>query len=85
MDKNEPDEAVKHYTDVINSPKAPRDVKAMALFNRLLVYTTINKERNATQDLEAVLNMPESMSKIKKSAREKLVRMQRKLTREESL
>jgi hypothetical protein len=82
--KNESDNANKHYTDVINSSESPRDVKAMALFNRALVYTTIGKERQATEDLKAVLSMPEAITKIKKSAGDKLVRMQRKLTREET-
>ena len=80
----QPDFAIKHYTDVINSPKSPRDVKAMALFNRALVYTTIDKEPLATADLKAILNMPEAMTQIKKSANDKLVRMQRKRKREET-
>ena len=79
----QPDFAIKHYNDVINSSKSPRDVKAMALFNRALVYTTIGNEPQAKIDLNAILNMPEAMTKIKKSASDKLVRMQRKLKREE--
>ncbi len=80
--KNESDHAITHYTGVIDSSSSPRDVKAMALFNRALVYTTIGKELQATEDLKAVLGMPEAITKIKKSANEKLVRMQRKLVRE---
>ena len=82
--KNESVSAINHYTSVVNSPESPRDVKAMARFNRALVYTTIGKDRLATEDLKAVLNMPEAITKIKKSASDKLVRMQRKLTRDES-
>ena len=80
----EPNFAIKHYTDVINASEAPRDVKAMALFNRALVFTTIGKELQATVDLKAIHNMPEAMTRIKKSARDKLVRMQRKLKREDN-
>jgi hypothetical protein len=80
--KSESDDAIKHYSSVINSTDSPRDVKAMALFNRALVFTTTQKIIEATQDLKAVLCMPEAMAKIKKSARDKLVRMQRKLDRE---
>lgn len=80
--KNEADDAIKHYSDVINSPDSPRDVKAMALFNRALVFTTTEKTLEATKDLKAVLDMPEAMAKIKKSAGDKLVRMQRKLERD---
>ena len=79
---NQPDDAIKHYTDVINSSKSPRDVKAMALFNRALVFTSIDKELPAKADLKAILNMPEAMTRIKKSASDKLVRMERKLKRE---
>jgi hypothetical protein len=82
--KNNPDEAIKHYADVINSSTSPRDVQAMALFNRALVYTSIGKDRQAVEDLKAVLRMPETIAKIKKSASDKLVRMQRKLERKET-
>jgi len=82
--KAQPDVAIKHYTDVINSSNSPSDVKAMALFNRALVYTTIAKEQQATVDLKAILTMPEAMAKVKKSANDKLVRMQRKRGREET-
>lgn len=80
----EPDFAIKHYTDVIHASESPRDVKAMALLNRALVYTTIGKELQATADLKAILKVPEAITRIKKAARDKLVRMQRKLKREET-
>lgn len=80
----EPEFAIKQYTDVINASQSPRDVIAMALFNRALVYTTIDKELQATVDLKAVIKMPETMTRIKKSASDKLVRMQRKMKREET-
>jgi tetratricopeptide (TPR) repeat protein len=82
--RNQSDEAIKYYTQVIDSTESPRDVIAMAIFNRALVYTTIGMERQATEDLKALLQMPEKLTKIKKSATDKLVRMQRKLAREES-
>ncbi len=80
----ETDVAIQHYSDVINASESPRDVKAMALFNRALVLTTIGKEKQAAVDLKAILNMPETLARIKKSAADKLVRMQRKLKREET-
>ncbi len=83
VNKSESDNAIKHYSEVVDSSESPRDVKAMALFNRALVYTAIGKERQATEDLKAVLSMPETITKIKKSASDKLVRMQRNLTRKE--
>lgn len=83
-DNRDSEEALKHYGEVVSSSEAPRDVIAMALFNRALVYTTIGRESDATQDLNTVLNMPESIAEIKRSASDKLVRMRRKLEREES-
>ena len=82
--KHESEQAIKHYDNVINLAKPPRDVLAMALFNRALVYTTIGKEKQATEDLKAVLSMRETMPTIKKSANDKLVRMQRKRTRDDA-
>lgn len=80
--KSESDDAIKYNSSVINSTDSPWDVKAMALFNRALVFTTTQKIIEATQNLKAVLCMPEAKAKIKKSASDKLVRMQRKLDRE---
>jgi tetratricopeptide (TPR) repeat protein len=82
--KHKSEEAIKHYTNVINLANSPRDVIAMALFNRALVYNTIGKQRQATADLKAVLNMPEAITTIKKSATDKLVRMERKRTRDKT-
>lgn len=81
-EKGESDNAIKYYTDVVDTSESPRDVIAMALFNRALVYAAIGKLRQATEDLEDILGMPEAIAKIKKSANDKLVRMRRKLERE---
>lgn len=82
--KMDSDNAVRYYSVVIDSPASPRDVQAMALVNRALMYTTMGQESQATRDLNSVLRMPESIAKIKKSASDKLVRMQRKLARKET-
>jgi len=81
---SEPALAIKHYTEVIGSAKSPDDVKAMALFNRALVHATIGKETQARLELKTILDMPGATAKIKKSASDKLVRMQRKQKREET-
>ena len=82
--KGEPENANKYYTEVVNGLESHRDVIAMALFNRALVLSTIGKETDATKDLETILSMPEAIATVKKSARDKLVRMRRKLERESS-
>lgn len=70
--------AIKHYTNVIDASESPRDVVAMALLNRALVFSRVGEEPRATADLNVVLGMPQSTPVIKKSARDKLVRMKRK-------
>ena len=79
----DPDSAINYYTEVIDSPESPREVIAMALFNRALAYSTTGREDEAVKDLNAILCMPESIAEIKKSASDKLVRMRRKKEREE--
>ena len=70
--------AIKHYTKVVDSPESPRDVVAMALLNRALVFSRVGEEQRATSDLNVILGMPQSIPVIKKSARDKLVRIKRK-------
>ena len=77
--KNDPENAVNHYTLAIDSLDTPPDVKAMALFNRALVYAATGKEPAAKKDLNMLLDMPETLSDIKTAARQKIVRMQRKV------
>ena len=62
--KREPDNAIKYYTEVVDASESPRDVTAMALFNRALVYAAIGKLRQATEDLKAILGMPEAIAKM---------------------
>lgn len=83
--RQESDNATQLYADVINSSESPRKVKAMAVFNRALVYTTIGKERQASEDLKAVLRMAVTLTKIKKYGSDKLVRMRRKVEHAEQL
>lgn len=80
-----PNLAIKKYTEVIGTSESPGDVIAMALFNRALVYTTISKEIEAEADLRAIQKMPDATAIIQRSASDKLVRMERKLKRSESI
>ena len=58
--------------------ETPADVKAMALYNRALVYAPAGEGPKATEDLHMVLAMAEALSDIKTEARRRLVRMQRR-------
>lgn len=70
--------AVKHYTETIHSGDTPSDVKASALFNRALVYASTGKEPKAKEDLNLILAMKDELTDLKSSARQRLVRLQRK-------
>lgn len=69
--------AIADYTVVIDMADSPKDLRAMALYNRALVYHAIANESAATVDLKRVLNMHEAAEFVKTEARRKLVRMER--------
>ncbi|MBC8356929.1 MAG: hypothetical protein H8E66_33575 [Planctomycetes bacterium] len=69
--------AIDDYTTAIGLQDVPLDVKAMALYNRALVYAAMGDDAKATADLDAVLDMETALPKIKAEAKRKLVRMQR--------
>jgi hypothetical protein len=66
------------YTAAIDTGDAPADLKAMALYNRALLYAAANEIPKAIQDLNAVLAMSAPPNKVKLAARQKLDRMQSK-------
>jgi hypothetical protein len=66
------------YTAAIDMPDAPADLRAMALYNRALLYGAANEIPKAIQDLNAVLAMAAPPPKVKLAARQKLDRMQRR-------
>ena len=74
--KHEHQGAIDDYTMAIEMPETPPDVKAMALYNRALVYAAVGDDRKATEDLHTVLAMPEARSRVKDEARRKLARME---------
>ena len=49
--------AIDDYTTTIGMPYAPADVKAMALYNRALVYAAAGEIQDATEDMNVVLAM----------------------------
>lgn len=70
--------AIEDYTTAIGMSETPPDVKAMALYNRALVYASDGENSKATVDLNAILNMRQDLTHIKTEARRRLVRMDRK-------
>lgn len=70
--------AIEDYTQAIDMPGAPWDVKAMALYNRALVHVSSADEQKGVEDLDAVLAMDKGPINVKTMARQKLIRMESK-------
>jgi hypothetical protein len=68
--------AIAAYTAAIEVPKAPDDLRAMALYNRSLLFTSVGKAASAIADLNTVLAMTGPVRGIKASVRRRLARMQ---------
>ncbi len=76
-EQHDPEGALAAYTAAIEVPKAPEDVKAMALYNRALLFANVGKTANAAADLNAVLAMTTPIRGIKAAVRARLARMHR--------
>lgn len=70
--------AIQDYSSAVATSDVPPDVKAMALYNRAMVYAASGDIAHAVDDLNAVLAMPQALAHVKTEARRKLVRMQRR-------
>ncbi len=68
--------AISAYTAAIEVPKVPDDLRAMALYNRALLFTNVGKAASAIADLNAVLAMTGPVRGIKAAVRRRLTRMQ---------
>jgi regulator of sirC expression with transglutaminase-like and TPR domain len=70
--------AIADYTATIDIPATPPDVRAMALYNRALVYDAVDEESLAIEDLNLILTMPAAHANVKTEAKRKLVRIERR-------
>jgi len=75
-DKADPKGAMDAYTSAIELPKAPPDVKAMALYNRALLFAAEGKTDKALVDLQAVMGLPIPLTGVKLAAKRRLERLQ---------
>ncbi|MDP6443775.1 MAG: hypothetical protein QGG36_30340 [Pirellulaceae bacterium] len=72
--------AVADYTAVIEMEGAPGDIKIVSQFNRGLAYSTDRRFDEARADLEAVLANPLTPADVKDATRQKLKRMERRIS-----
>ena len=73
--------ALEDYTTTIGMPGTPADLLAMVLYNRALVYVAAGDDRKGAADLDAVLAMNEALVNVKTMARQKLARMESRLSK----
>jgi hypothetical protein len=76
--KHEYKGAIDDYTTLIGMPDTISSMKAMALYNRALVYAAVDADPHAFADLSSVLSMAEAPTNVRTEARRKLLRMQRR-------
>ncbi len=69
--------AIADYSTVIETAESPADVRAMALYNRALVYDATARGGLAAADLRVVIEMPSASEKVRTEARRRMLRMQR--------
>jgi hypothetical protein len=69
--------ALADYTAVIDMMDAPVDIRAMALYNRSLVYSASQNESEAIGDLKKLLEIGAAETNVCIEARRMLVRIQR--------
>jgi len=63
--------AIADYSSAIHASKIPNDVKAMAIYNRALVYSAMDEHVKAAEDLATVLKMPGLPSNIRTHAQQR--------------
>lgn len=74
--KGDSDGALAAYSSAITLADAPDDVKAMALYNRALLFAARGDRHKAAADLNAVMAMPTSVRGVTAAARRRLERLQ---------
>jgi hypothetical protein len=76
--KRDHEGAIKAYSATIGMPKAPADVKALALYYRAIVHMAAGDDRKGADDLDAVLAMDEALVtvNIKTMARQKIANIE---------
>jgi hypothetical protein len=66
------------YTSAIELRGAPDDVRAMALYNRALLFAARKDIAEAVADLNAVMTLPTPLPEIKLATKRRLERMRRR-------
>lgn len=76
--KGDSEGAMAAYSEAINLEAIPDDVKAMALYNRALLFAAKGEPDNAAADLNAIMAMPSPVRGVTDAAKRRLERLQRR-------
>src|SRR5689334_12368343 len=76
-----PAEAIAVYDSLVNAKGASCDVRARALFNRALAYSSSKDDRKAIADLEEIITLPGVPENVLTATREQLVRVRNRVQR----
>lgn len=77
-----PEEALAIYNDLLTSPAIGTSVRARALFNRALAYSSLDNDDKALTDLQAVLALPNLQDNVQSAARSQMARVRQRSERE---
>jgi tetratricopeptide (TPR) repeat protein len=78
-EKQDVNGAMAAYTSAIETADAPDDIKAMALYNRALLFAAQGKTELALADLKIVLDLPIPQRDVKLAARRRVDGLQHRL------
>jgi hypothetical protein len=73
-----PQQAIAIYDTLIKSNASGDTVRARALFNRALAYSSLKDDAHALTDLKALLALPSVPDNVRNSATDQLKRVQKR-------
>jgi hypothetical protein len=76
-----PTEAIAIYDSLLSSKGTSATVRARALFNRALAYSSLKEDAKAIVDLEKAATMPGAPENVVTAARNQLVRVRNRVQR----
>lgn len=77
----QPEKAIAVYSSLIDAGATRSEVKARALFNRALAYSSLDEDEKAIADLEHALAMPNIPENVQNAAKAQLLRVRKRVAR----
>src|SRR4029450_6312185 len=80
-DAKRPEKAISIYDSLLRTNSTNLTVRAPALFNRALAYSSLKDDAKAIADLEQVVSMPGTPENVLTAARTQLIRVRNRTQR----